>query len=132
MLRIPQPIYEAMLDHLQSAHPLEGCGILGGPPGVARRFYPIENVLHSATAYEMAPAQQLQVMLSLEAAGWSLVGLVHSHPAGPQRPSPSDIAQAHYPQTPYLIVSLADRARPVVRAFYIDNGRVTEIPLLIE
>ena len=45
------------------------------------------------------------------------------HPRGPKTPSPTDIAHAFYPESVYLIVSLATPDQPVVRGFRItDRG----------
>jgi [CysO sulfur-carrier protein]-S-L-cysteine hydrolase len=131
-LRLPHSIYQAMVDHLQAVYPLEGCGLLAGRPGLALRSYPVENALGSPVAFTMEPAQQLAALLALEAEGLELVAIYHSHPAGPERPSPSDIAQAYYSDAAQVIVSLADRERPLARAFMVGNGRFHEIPLLLE
>ena len=117
---------------MQAAYPLEGCGILAGRPGVATRIYPVENALRSQTAYEMEAAQQLAAMLAVEEAGLEMVAIYHSHPDGPERPSPTDVALAFYPDLAQVIVSLAERKRPLSRAFMVGNGRYHEIPLLIE
>ena len=52
---------------------------------------------------------------------------VDSHPDGPARPSATDVANAYYPNAVQLIISLADRARPSVRAFTIVDGTVAEV-----
>ncbi|MCB8984799.1 MAG: M67 family metallopeptidase [Ardenticatenaceae bacterium] len=132
MLRINQPVYEAMLAHLQAVYPLEGCGLLGGVGDTAVRHTAVDNILRSPVAYEMDPTQQIRAMLELEAQGQEMLAIYHSHPAGPPHPSPTDVAQAYYPDAVYLIISLADRAQPVVGAFRIGNGRYTPIPLAIE
>ena len=48
----------------------------------------------------------------------------HSHPRSPAEPSQTDINLAQYPDWLYLIVSL--EAEPVVRAWWIRDGRVEE------
>lgn len=131
-LQIAPQIFEAMLVHLQAGYPLEACGILAGPPGRVVCQYPIDNILASPVAYEMDPRQQIAAMIDLEERGWEMTGIYHSHPTGPERPSPTDVAQAFYPDSVYVIVSLADRERPVARAFRIENGRFTEILLVVE
>jgi proteasome lid subunit RPN8/RPN11 len=131
-LILKRPLPQTMLAHLQAAYPLEACGILAGPPGQAVHQYAIDNIRQSPVAYEMDPQQQLQAMLDLEARGWEMVAIYHSHPAGPERPSPTDIAQAYYPDCAYIIASLADRAAPVLRGFRIENGRFHEITLITE
>ncbi|MBE2220141.1 MAG: M67 family metallopeptidase [Anaerolineae bacterium] len=132
VLHVKRPFFQAMLAHLQANYPLEACGLLAGTANQARHWYAIDNRLASPVAYEMEPRQQLQAMLDLEAQGWEMVAIVHSHPAGPERPSPTDIAQAYYPDCVYVIVSLADRSQPVVRGFRIENGRFHEIRINVE
>ncbi len=131
-MHITQPVYRAMLAHLQAVYPLEGCGILAGMGETAVHHYAIPNIRRSPVAYEMDPHRQVQVMLELETAGWQMVAIYHSHPTGPAYPSPTDVAQAYYPEAAYVIVSLADRERPLTGAFRIENGRYTRIPLVIE
>ncbi len=116
-----------MIQQLQEAYPLEACGLLAGCAGFVSQLYAVENHLRSPVAYEMEPIQQLQALLSLEEAGLELLAIYHSHPSGPQTPSPADIAQAYYPGVAQLIVSLRERRRPVARAFVIDDGDFQEI-----
>jgi proteasome lid subunit RPN8/RPN11 len=79
----------------------------------------------------MDPKQQLAAMIDMEEQGWDLIAIYHSHPNGPQVPSATDIDKAYYPEAAHLIVSLIDKAKPQVRAFYIVAGTVTEIPLQV-
>ena len=41
-------------------------------------------------------------------------------------PSATDVRLAFWPETYYVLVSLLDRDTPAVRAFRIENGRVSE------
>jgi proteasome lid subunit RPN8/RPN11 len=102
---------------------------MAGPAGDVARIYPVENRLHSPVAYEMEPLQQIQALQQLEDAGWELLAIYHSHPHGPERPSAQDVAQAYYPDTLSVIVSLAHLEQPVVRAFSIRDGAVCEVRL---
>lgn len=131
MLTIPRPWHDAMIQHLQDEYPLEACGLLGGKDQLVSRHYPIENILHSPVAYEMEPAQQIQAIIALENAGLELLAIYHSHPQGPSVPSETDVAQAYWPDTAYLIVSLQNRSAPQLRGFIISAGAVREIPLRI-
>jgi proteasome lid subunit RPN8/RPN11 len=65
----------------------------------------------------MNPHQQIEALLALEAAGWQLLAIYHSHPQGPELPSATDIALAFYPEAVNIIVSLLVQSVPVVRAF---------------
>jgi proteasome lid subunit RPN8/RPN11 len=133
--------YAALLAHAEADLPNEACGLLAGTGGRVCQVYPAENSLHSPTAYEMNPAQQIAAFLDFEAAGWELSGIYHSHPAGPAEPSPTDIAQAYYPDTVYVIVSplpVSGTLTPgapawQVRAFRIEARRqVREVPIVVE
>lgn len=131
MLQMSRSVYDAMLIHVKSAYPLEACGLLAGQNGRIAHLYVIENILQSPVAFEMVPLQQVQAMLEIEAQGWALLAIYHSHPQGPEVPSPTDIARAYYREVGHLIISLRERAQPVVRAFTIRDGRVDELPLVI-
>lgn len=85
----------------------EACGLLGGRiEGSAyktRLVIPATNILHSPTRYRIEPQEQLAAFLTFEAQGLELVGIYHSHPQGLAYPSPTDIAEAYYPEAIYLI-----------------------------
>lgn len=118
-----------MLDHVRRWWPEEACGLLGGPSGQVERVYLVENARHSRTDYFMDPTQQVEAMLEIEGRGWEVCGIFHSHPAGPPRPSTTDIDCAYYPDAVYLI--LAPGVEPVwtMRGFEIDSGQVREVSL---
>jgi [CysO sulfur-carrier protein]-S-L-cysteine hydrolase len=126
MLAIARQEYRQLVAQAQAAFPIEACGLLAGENGRVRRLYPITNVLHSPSAYLMDARQQVEAMLQMEAHGWELLAIYHSHPHGPAEPSATDIAQAYYPDALYLILSLAEQARPLLRAFRIGDGQVEE------
>lgn len=125
-------LLDEMLAHVGSLWPEEACGLLGGRDGRAARVYPVENILHSPFAYEMEPLAQIRAMLDIEARDVDLLAIFHSHPHGPARPSQTDVAQAYYPDAFQIIISLADRERPSIRAFTIINDVVSEAGLLVE
>lgn len=128
-LRLPPSLINDMIAAVTARYPEEACGLVGGRDGGAARLYQVENMLHSPTAYEMEPIQQVRAMLAMEAGGLELVAIYHSHPDGPARPSMTDVAQAYYPDAAQIIISLADRERPILRAFMIQEGAVREIAI---
>ena len=119
--------YAAILAQIDAERPNEACGLLAGTGGDVRRVYPVENVAHSPTVYEMNPAGQIAAFLELEAQGWELSGIYHSHPAGPAVPSPTDIAKAYYPDSVYVIISPNARGAWQMRGFEIDGEQVREV-----
>lgn len=130
-IRLSRPLYNQMIAHLQTHYPLEACGILAGTGKSVTALYAIDNILKSPAAFEMDPHQQLAAMLAIEEDGQEMLAFFHSHPHGPERPSPTDVAQAYYPDSVTIIATLRNRDNPTARAFTIKDGRVTEIKLTI-
>jgi proteasome lid subunit RPN8/RPN11 len=132
-LRLTPAQWRALTEHLTRELPNEACGLLGGLAGEVQAVYPVTNQLRSPVAYEMDPAEQIQAMLAIEDIGWEITAIFHSHPAGPPAPSPTDIAQAFYPESIYLIcVPAGERGgRWHGRAFRILDGQVGEVPFVI-
>ena len=122
--------WQAIIAHVRAERPNEACGLLAGEGGVVRKVYPAENILHSPVQYQIDPKRQVEIMLEIEAAGWELSGIYHSHPGGPPAPSPTDVARAYYPDSIYLILAPGDATGEWRgRAFVIEEGRVEEVPL---
>jgi proteasome lid subunit RPN8/RPN11 len=108
---------------------LECCGLLGGRDGVITAVLPARNLLASATAYEIEPAELFGLFRRMRGEGLEHLGIYHSHPRGDNAPSPSDVERAFYPEAAYFIVSpLANAARPV-RAFRVVRGQARELTL---
>ena len=119
-------LIEEIVRHAQSCFPKEGCGFLIGHAGRASRFLPAENALDSETAFEVEPRFLFDLFRELRASGGELVAIYHSHPRGPAVPSGRDVAEAHYPDAAYVIVSLAG-GEPEVRAYRIVGQEVLEV-----
>ena len=131
-LRISQADYETMLAHVQAHWPEEACGLLAGQGEWVRQVYRIENIRHSPVAYEMHALEQVRAMIEIEARGWELRGIFHSHPQGPPVPSATDIELAYYPEAVYVICSPAEENAWQARGFRIEEGQVRPALLDIE
>lgn len=68
--------------------------------------------------YRIDPREQLAAFRSMDEAGEELVGIYHSHPASVPYPSPTDRAEAYYPDAVYVLVSLRGGG-PELRAYRI-------------
>ena len=55
-----------------------------------------------------------------------VLGFYHSHPHSAADPSPTDLAEATYPELLYVIVSLAVKPADV-RMYRLDSQQATEI-----
>jgi proteasome lid subunit RPN8/RPN11 len=96
--------------------------------GAATRFLPLVNAAASPYRYLIDPQDQLRAILDIDDADEEVWGIVHSHVASPAVPSDTDVGLAGWPDALYLICSLAVEP-PVVRAWSIRDGTVTEVAL---
>jgi proteasome lid subunit RPN8/RPN11 len=117
---------DAMVAHAQQDFPNECCGILAGQGGRVVRMYPMTNVERSPYRYSMDSKELYQTYKEIEDKGWELQAIYHSHTHTEAYPSATDVRLASWPEASYILVSLMDRGHPVVRAFRINDGRVTE------
>ncbi len=126
MIEIPADIRDQMVEHAVASLPNEACGLLAGRDGRVERFYPLRNADQSRTTYRVDPKDQFQVFNEIEDKGWELAGIFHSHTHTGAYPSETDRQQAFYPDAHYVLVSLADRSDPSLRAYTIVEGVVEE------
>ncbi len=122
-----------MVDQVEAADPEEACGLLAGrfEPGgsdCVEAVLPITNRIHSPVRFFMDPVEQLAAFNWIESQGLELIGIYHSHPAGPPVPSVTDLGEYSYPGVIYLIWFRADQGWQV-NAFAINQGDYVEITL---
>ena len=129
MVYIARTLLDEMIEHAMKGRPNEACGMLAGQGNRATKVYPATNAEASPVRYLMEPRDQLRIMQDMEEHDWDLLGIFHSHTHTAAYPSQTDVSLAYYPDALYLIVSLADEAHPVVRAFHILDGRIREEPI---
>jgi proteasome lid subunit RPN8/RPN11 len=91
----------------------------------------MRTAAESPYRYMIDPEEQLKVWLELEDNDEVPWAIVHSHVASPAVPSATDVGLAFFPDSLYLVCSLADPERPTVRAWSIVDGTVTEVPLSV-
>lgn len=118
-----------MIVQAREAAPVEACGILAGCDGLADKYYPMTNADNSPEHFTMLPAEQFAVVKTMRNQGHTMLAVCHSHPETPARPSQEDIKLAVMPGATYTILSLADSSAPVIKAFQIEEGNVTNVPL---
>jgi proteasome lid subunit RPN8/RPN11 len=137
-LRLPQEMIDELIAHALEDLPNESCGIIAGKDGAAVKHYPTRNSEASPFRYNIDPEDLLRVSREIDANDWQFLVIYHSHVASEAYPSPTDIRLSQWPGDPptdlypgafYVLISLRDRDNPVVRAFRIESGVVTEEPL---
>lgn len=133
VLKIPQPILDAIVAHARESKPYECCGLLAGTHGTVSQHYRIKNIV-SLEGSERLPSfdgarvtrlQQLpldkraEIAFVMDAQDFSLAkkdmrvrGLdlqvvYHSHPHSPAVPSETDITIAHEYEDLWSKINLA-------------------------
>jgi proteasome lid subunit RPN8/RPN11 len=132
VLKLERKYVDEIIAHAREDDPNECCGILAGADGRVTRLYRAVNAEASPYRYNVDPKDLLRIYRECEKRGWDFVAIYHSHTHTEAYPSATDVRLAAWPDARYLIVSLADKANPVLRAFRIQGDRVEEEPLEIE
>lgn len=131
-LRLSRGQYAAIIEHVRRNAPEEACGILAGDAdGYVRKVFLMENVEHSSDFYMLDSTEQFQVFDKMEKEGMELVAIFHSHPYFAAVPSARDLELAFFPDSLYLIISLAGDA-PESHAYSIVDGAVREVRIILD
>ena len=110
-IRLSERHMEAIRDHARRAYPHECCGVLIGDPGArskrVSRLHPMPNVHEEGheRRYRIGPAEWAAIERGARAEGERLLGVYHSHPDHPARPSEYDREWA-WPWYSYIIVAV--------------------------
>lgn len=118
-----------MLDHVAQQAPLEACGLLAGKNDRIEKVILIPNQAQSPVRFVMDPYEQLHAFDWIESNDLDLLGIFHSHPAGPETASATDVAEAAYDVVHLIWSRNQDHWR--VRGFWFENGNSAEILLHI-
>jgi proteasome lid subunit RPN8/RPN11 len=123
--------YKELVEQGLREFPNECCGVIAAAEGVPTRVIPMTNADASPVTYRLDGREQLRVFDDLDDKGWDLWAIYHSHTHSEAYPSETDRRLAFYPESRYLVVSLQDRSQPVIRSFWIVDGKVTEEALTV-
>lgn len=129
-LHLPNPILDALCQAARSGYPNETCGLLIGKrePQHSRvdAMRQARNLNHERARdrYELDPADYLAAELLAKAQGLEIVGVWHTHPDHPARPSETDRVQA-WEGWSYLILSVSSDGVQAVTSWRL-NGDVFE------
>ena len=118
-----------IVGHARLAAPRECCGLLVGTWARVDECVATTNVDPHPSRYQVDPAAHIALNRRLRGSGRAIVGVYHSHPRGGGDPSPTDIAEALYPDFIHVIVSAVFDDAPEIRAFRILEGKVHRLGL---
>jgi len=116
------------VSHARSDAPKEACGLIAGRAGALRLIRCRNAHPTPVNRYVIDAREQLAAFHDMDARGEELVAIYHSHPVSQPYPSPTDRAEAHYPDALYVLVSLRT-GEAEVHAYRISEGFVREVPL---
>ena len=129
MLPLSDDVREQMIAHAREQFPKECCGMLAGVDGKPVKVVRATNSEDSEFRYRVDDRELLSFLRDVDDNGWDFLAVYHSHTRSEAYPSPTDVRLAtNWPDPFYVLVSLADQANPVVRAFRITNGDIGEVP----
>ena len=114
-LVLPQEVLDQIHVHGEKAYPEEGAGFLVGEGGRVEKILPLDNAREDGARHNrflITPEAYLHAELTADRLGLSLLGVFHSHPDHPNRPSDYDREWAQ-PFFSYIITT-------------VDQGRATE------
>ena len=126
-MKCRRSVVEAVVAHARDAAPAECCGVLLGFSEEIREAARVLNLADSPTRYLLDPAEHIKIRRDARSRGIDVLGFYHSHPHSPAEPSETDVAQAEYAGSLYLIVSLS--GTPAARLFRWSAAAFEELPL---
>lgn len=131
MIELDGVFHKEIVEQGLREFPNECCGVIAAEAGQPVKVYPMTNVDASPVSYRLDGREQLKVFEELDERGWDLWAIYHSHTHTDAYPSETDRKLAFYPDSRYVLLSVANRDEPVIRSFFILDGEVTEEELTI-
>lgn len=141
LLQIEQIIRDSIVAYCRTELPFEACGGLFGPdksmlpenPVTITEWTPIANrSTDPAFSFQFDGKGWIDSLYSAESNRLKLLGIFHSHPTAPAKPSVDDIAGATLGPVSYWIVSFAVPGIPDLAAYRPasdSNGSLRFIPV---
>jgi len=125
-LKLDQPLLDEMVAHALADAPNECCGIIGGKDGAATKLFRANNAEASPWRYKVDDKDLFRIYRECDDNGWDFLAIYHSHTASEAYPSPTDVRLAFWPEAYYILVSVQDPENPLVRAYRILEGAISE------
>lgn len=136
-IKIPRTVIAEMISHSLEDDPEECCGFLLGTGDEVTRLRRAKNVdKQKIRRYSMDPIEVMEIQQDADTNGVRFVAIYHSHTYTQAHPSETDINNAvdsGWTDPYYVLVSLVEKTRPIVRAFTIhEDKRVEEIVIITD
>ena len=133
MLKIKKEVIEEIKRQGEKGYPYEICGFLigeidfGNNIRTAVEAFQVENQNKERAndRFEIAPQDYLKVENYADQKGLMIVGIYHTHPDHPDRPSETDLRFAQ-PDMSYIILSVKNGKAENWRSWELINGKFQE------
>jgi proteasome lid subunit RPN8/RPN11 len=125
VLQMPKTVFDTIRAHGEETYPHECCGVLLGhstPQGwqVASAVRAGNTRTDSAhNRYQIAPVELVKIQREATKQGLDIAGFYHSHPDHPAHWSPTDLSEAHWIGSSYVITEVAKGKAQVTNSFLL-------------
>ncbi len=130
MLKISKTLVEEIKRQAKEGYPYEICGFLVGKMDYntnTREVYEViqvenQNKERANDRFDISPKDYMKVENYADSKGWQIVGIYHSHPDHPDRPSQTDL-QFALPDLSYIIVSVQNGNPISYKSWYLEKDK---------
>lgn len=130
-MRIAREHHDQLIAHARADAPNECCGVLATDGDRVVGLHRATNKFASPLRFEIDEPDLIRIWNEIDGAGLEVGAMYHSHTRTAPEPSQTDINGAgRWPGVVWVIVGLAGE-EPEVRAWHIDDGRVSEAELIV-
>jgi proteasome lid subunit RPN8/RPN11 len=139
MLKVERKDYEALRRHGEETYPNECCGVLLGRTdddgtrivtSTARCGNTRTDSAHNR--YNIDPRELIRIQREGRERGEDIVGFYHSHPDHPAQWSATDLAEAHWLQSSYVITSVEKGTAEITNSFELTGTNESDKKLVNE
>ena len=125
MLKLSEPIYNALRKHGEETYPHECCGVLLGRS--ENEVNTVEDAVRAGNTrtdaahnrYHIAPQELIKIQRQGRERGLDIIGFYHSHPDHPAQWSKTDFAEAHWLGCSYVITAVANGVAQQTNSFLL-------------
>lgn len=130
MLKISKNLIDEIKNQAKEGYPFEICGFLIGKMDYntnTREVYEVvqvenQNKERANDRFNISPKDYIKVENYADSKGYQIVGIYHSHPDHPDRPSQTDL-QFALPDLSYIIVSVK-KGNPIsYKSWYLEGDK---------
>lgn len=125
MLLLTPGQLKTLADWAEAAYPNEACGLFIGHAGPSER-YEVARLVQSPNVaddkhrrFEVDPGLRIGLERELRGGAQKIIGVWHSHPDGPSRPSATDLAAAFEPEFVWVITAVMQGQVTMTEAYLL-------------